>query len=261
MTSSGFLSLVARMFSSSFCETFFGNSRDLSSYRNSNLFSGTPRNKSCKSHPCCIIDSCSLGNIEQWQMMRGKKTLLILPPTGADSPRGDSADPVSVYCRRLGGLYANDGWWMWRFNVDGWWMWALLCIDVALQWEHSTAYDHCKEINTGCSGRSWKTHVGSQCVCASRYPSLFLSFSPHSSQILLLLLPAFLSSLPDPKVRLCDIISLLPALLMMWKWRRGKWVAGTSRWCCSGCTAATKPGVACCYGYHSYCKPLIELEM
>lgn len=38
--------------------------------------------------------------------------------------------------------------------------------------------------------------------------------------------------------RLCDIITMLPALVMMWKWRRGKPVVGTSLWRCSRCAVA-----------------------
>lgn len=99
---------------------------------------------------------------------------------------------------------------------------ALLCIGAALQRQQR---------QTRLQQQVIKTHmllkVGSQCVCVCvyKYHSLRLSLSsPLLSSIQsflsrLFLLPFF----PAPKVRLCDIITVLPALVMMWKWRRGKY--------------------------------------
>lgn len=80
----------------------------------------------------------------------------------------------------------------------------------------------------GCSSRSLKHTCYwrlAHSVCVYKYHSLRLSLSsPLLSSIQsflsrLFLLPFF----PAPKVRLCDIITVLPALVMMWKWRRGKY--------------------------------------
>lgn len=113
-----------------------------------------------------------------------------------------------------------------------WWMWVLLCIDAALQRRHSAAWNSRKKKH----GLQWQVvcnknvHMSpsriSPCLFFLFSCPLFLSFSCSSA---LFLIPNWG----------CDIITVLPALIVMWKWRRGKWVAGTSCWCLSGCTVVT----------------------
>lgn len=78
----------------------------------------------------------------------------------------------------------------------------------------------------GCSSRPLKhalLKVGSQCVCVEISFLSSLSSPLLSSILSFLSRPFLLPFFPAPKVRLCDIITVLPALVMMWKWRRGKY--------------------------------------
>lgn len=94
-----------------------------------------------------------------------------------------------------------------------------LCCVLTSLCSSSTARLHGEEINTGCC-----TGIGSRCVCIHKYPRPsssppFLSFALPPP----LLLPhSFHRPLPGPRARLRDIITALPPLVVMWKWRRGK---------------------------------------
>lgn len=85
----------------------------------------------------------------------------------------------------------------------------------------------------GCMKLRWGSRSFVKHTCRQAHIVCMFLFSVPS------VLPSFRRPLPVPKVRLCDIITALPAGVVMWKWRRGKWVAGTSCWCLSGCTVVT----------------------
>jgi len=159
-------------------------------------------------------------------------------------PRENSNDLVGVYCRWMGGLRAQVGWWMWRFIINGLWMWTLLFIDVTLQ--HLVAWNHGDSV--GCS-KSVK-HTYSRVEAHSVF--VFCSFLFQISLLPTLLSVSFsffpLLPLPCLSVVVPKWHHHCAAVLgvVMWKWRRGKWVAGTSRWYSSGRTAVTKATLAVC---------------
>lgn len=89
-------------------------------------------------------------------------------------------------------------------------------------------------IANGCGAltadRLWVLVSVTALICAWLYP-------------LLLLPPPFLAC---PRARLCDIITVLPTPVTMWKRRRGKPVAGNSRWRGSQCAVVAMVTVGRC---------------
>lgn len=148
---------------------------------------------------------------------------------------------------------ANNGWWMLEFIVDALKVWALLGAEVVLRPRSAPRKPQWRDYHEAAgAGPLWK-HVSVFVFCVWKDPlcslplvfvlppSSVLCSPPIFSFLFFLLLFFVLSSclpahpLPPafcPAAR-GDIISTLPAVVMMWKWRRGKWVAGTSRWCYS----------------------------
>lgn len=89
--------------------------------------------------------------------------------------------------------------------------WAVQVLKIA---------DRCEALT---ADRLWVLVSVTALICACVYP-------------LLLLPPPFLAC---PRAQLCDIITVLPTPVTMWKRRRGKPVAGNSRWRDSQCAVVT----------------------